>query len=122
MHVTQTLSRAVMVNPTGVATIFGDRVRTWTECAQRIRRLGSGLAGLGLAKGDRVAILALNSDRYYEMMFAAPGIGAIIVPINTRLAPPEIDYILKDSGARMLLLDEAFAPVLGRLSELSAVK
>ncbi|MBS0642798.1 MAG: long-chain fatty acid--CoA ligase [Proteobacteria bacterium] len=122
MYLTQSLSRAVMVNPNGVATIFRDRVRTWSQCAERIRRLASGLTARGVGKGDRVAILALNSDRYFELMFAAPAIGAIIVPINTRLAPPEIDYILKDSGARMLLLDTTFAPMLSRLTELDAVQ
>jgi len=121
VYVTQSLNRAEMLNPNGVATIFRDRVRTWSECAMRIRRLASGLSALGIGKGDRIAILSLNNDRYYETMFAAPAIGAIIVPINTRLAPPEIDFILQDSGARMLMLDDAFAPMLDRLTELGGV-
>ena len=110
-----------MLNPNGVATIFRDRVRTWSECATRIRRLAAGLSALGVGKGDRIAILSLNNDRYYETMFAAPAIGAIVVPINTRLAPPEIDFILQDSGARALMLDETFAPMLDRLTELGGV-
>ncbi|HVZ10407.1 long-chain-fatty-acid--CoA ligase [Rhodopila sp.] len=122
MYLTQSLNRAVMVNPHGVATIFRDREHSWLQCAERIRRLAAGLAALGIGKGDRVAILALNSDRYFEAMFAIPALGAIIVPVNTRLAPPEIDYILKDSGARMLMLDTGFVPMLDKLTELAAVR
>lgn len=61
----------------------------------------------GVQPGDRVAILALNSDRYFELMYAIPWLGAVMVPVNTRLATPEIQYILEDSGARVLFVDDA---------------
>jgi long-chain acyl-CoA synthetase len=54
-------------------------------------------------------------------MFAVPALGAAVIPINTRLAPPEIAYILEDSGATMLFLDDAFAAVPGQLASLAAV-
>lgn len=57
--------------------------------------------------GDRVAILALNSDRYFELLYAIPWLGAVMVPVNTRLAMPEIRYVLDDSGARVLFVDGA---------------
>ena len=57
--------------------------------------------------GDRVAILALNSDRYFELLYAIPWLGAAMVPVNTRLATPEIRYVLEDSGARVLFVDGA---------------
>jgi long-chain acyl-CoA synthetase len=66
-------------------------------------------------------VLALNSDRYFELMFAAPALGAAVIPVNTRPAPREIAYILGDSGATMLFLDDAFATMPGRLVSLSAV-
>ena len=56
-----------------------------------------------------MAILALNSDRYFELMYALPWIGAVMVPLNTRLAAPEIEYILEDSGAVALFVDAAMA-------------
>ena len=56
--------------PSGTATIFRERRWTWREVAERIGRLAGGLAKLGVAKGDRVAILAMNSDRYWEAMYA----------------------------------------------------
>ena len=58
-----------------------------------------------------MAILALNSDRYFELMYAIPWIGAAMVPINTRLAAPEIEYILSDSGAVALFIDTAMSQI-----------
>jgi acyl-CoA synthetase (AMP-forming)/AMP-acid ligase II len=57
-------------------------------------RLAGGLHGLGLAAGGRAAILALNSDRYFEYLLAVPMAGGAVVPINIRLSAPEIQYIL----------------------------
>jgi long-chain acyl-CoA synthetase len=90
MFLAQTLNRAATINASGTATIFRDRRHVWGETADRTARLAGGLSRLGLAKGDRAAILALNSDLYFETLFAVPMAGAIIVPINTRLAPPEM--------------------------------
>ena len=123
MHLTQGLQRAAQTRPAGVSTIFRDRRRTWLETEERIALLAGGLRRRGLGKGDRAAILALNGDRYFEYLFAVPAAGGITVPLNTRLAPPEIAYILEDSGATMLFIDAAFAPVLARLGgKLGAVR
>ena len=81
------------------STVFRERRRIWSETADRVARIAGGLKEVGVRPGDRVAILALNSDRYFELMYAIPWIGAAMVPINTRLAAPEIEYILRDSGA-----------------------
>jgi long-chain acyl-CoA synthetase len=121
MQLTQGLNRAVTVNPSGIATIFRDRRRTWAQTADRISRIAGGLARLGVGKGDRVAIIALNSDRYFETLFAVPALGAIIVPLNTRLAPPEIAFMLEDSGAKLLLLDDAFTTLPAQLGDLAIV-
>jgi acyl-CoA synthetase (AMP-forming)/AMP-acid ligase II len=66
---------------------------------------------------DRVAILALNSDRYFELMYALPWLGAVMVPLNTRLAAREIEYILGDSGAVALFVDAAMAHHLTALRD-----
>jgi long-chain acyl-CoA synthetase len=109
------LRRAAQVKPHGPATSFGSRRRTWAECAERVSKVAGGLTGLGLVRGDRVAILALNSDRYFELMYAIPWAGGVVVPLNTRLASPEIEYILDDSGAVMLFIDTAMAHHLAAL-------
>ncbi|MEJ0078800.1 MAG: AMP-binding protein [Alphaproteobacteria bacterium] len=115
VDITQGLRRAVQVRPNGTSTVFRDRRRTWGETGERVARLASGMINLGLAKGARAAILALNSDRYFEYLLAVPMAGAAVVPINIRLAAPEIAYILQDSGAEILFIDDRFAPVLEAL-------
>jgi long-chain acyl-CoA synthetase len=62
-----------------------------------------------VGKGDRVAVLALNSNRYLELLFAVPWAGAAIVPLNTRWAVTEVERALVDCGAKVLLVDRAFA-------------
>ncbi|MBL0899090.1 MAG: long-chain fatty acid--CoA ligase [Reyranella sp.] len=106
---TQGLRRAVQTRPAGTATSFSGRRRTWQDSIDRISRVAGALSALGVRRGDRVAILALNSDRYFELMYAIPWLGAAMVPINTRLAAPEIEYILNDSGAVALLVDTAMS-------------
>jgi long-chain acyl-CoA synthetase len=108
MHLTQAVKRAAQINRDGIATEFGERRRTWAEFARRVARLAGALQGLGLAPGDRVAILALNSDRYLEYFFAVAWAGGVFVPVNTRLAGPEVVYWLNDSESRILFLDDNF--------------
>jgi acyl-CoA synthetase (AMP-forming)/AMP-acid ligase II len=107
MYLTQGLRRAAQIRPREESTVFRDRRRNWSETADRVARVAGGLTDAGVQLGDRVAILALNSDRYFELLYAIPWLGAAVVPVNTRLATPEIQYILEDSGARVLFLDGA---------------
>jgi acyl-CoA synthetase (AMP-forming)/AMP-acid ligase II len=111
------IERAARLNPTGTATSCAGRQYDWSELKSRVCRLASALQGYGLAEGDRVAILSLNSDRYYESVFAIPWAGYCIVPLNTRWALPENQYALGDSGSRVLLFDDAFAEQAGQLLE-----
>jgi len=111
-QITQFSRRAVQTNAEGIATVCGDRVRTWREFGDRIPRLAGAMAALGFKPGDRVGILSLNSDRYLECFFGLAWAGIVFVPINTRLAPPEIVYWLTDSGCTGLMIDDAFLPVL----------
>jgi long-chain acyl-CoA synthetase len=106
---TQSLRRAAQIKPSGPSTVCASRRRTWNQTLDRVTRVAGALSALGVHRGDRVAILALNSDRYYELMYAIPWIGAVMVPINTRLAAPEIEYVLADSGAVALFIDGAMA-------------
>jgi long-chain acyl-CoA synthetase len=114
---TQGLRRAVQTKPDGISTHFSGRRRTWRESLERVSRVAGALSALGVRRGDRVAILALNSDRYLELMYAIPWIGAAMVPLNTRLAAPEIEYILSDSGAVALFIDTALSHHLTTLGD-----
>src|SRR5215213_5910481 len=74
---TQGLRRALQTRPNGPSTAFSTRRRTWEQTADRVARVAGALSSLGVQRGDRVAILALNSDRYFELMYALPWIGAV---------------------------------------------
>ena len=86
-----------------VAVIDGATRRTYAELAERIDRLSAALAARGIRKGDRLAYLGHNSIEFLETLFAAGTLGAVFVPVNARLAPTEIAYVLNDSGASMLV-------------------
>jgi fatty-acyl-CoA synthase len=78
---------------------------TWREVARRGRAVQAGLDELGIAEGERVAIVSHNSARLLELLFAVPASGRVLVPINFRLSPDEVRYIVGHSGARVLLVD-----------------
>lgn len=102
------LVRAARLNPNGIATRYRGREHTWAQCRQRIAQLGAGLRDLGFGEAERVGILSLNSDRFYESMFGVTWAGYTVVPMNTRWALPENTYAVNDSGSQALLFDDAF--------------
>jgi acyl-CoA synthetase (AMP-forming)/AMP-acid ligase II len=88
--------------PDREALAFGDQRWTWAQWRDRIRRAAAGLAAAGIGPGDRVAFLDRNHPACLEITFAAASIGAANTVVNWRLAPAELDYVLNDSGARIL--------------------
>jgi long-chain acyl-CoA synthetase len=116
MLITQGVRRAAQVNGNGIATIDGRRRRTWSEFADRVSRLAGAFQDLELSEGGRIATLAFNSDRYLEYFFAIPWAGGIIVPLNTRLAPAELAYMLHDAGAEILVVDEAHKELIDEIT------
>src|SRR5215471_15708933 len=95
--------------PGDPALTFGDRACTYAELDAAVDRTASALAGLGLRRGDRFALMATNSDRFVVTFYAALRCGAIVVPVNPASAPPEIAYLLEDSGAAVFTFDPAAA-------------
>ncbi len=112
MHLTQVLNSAADTFPNKIASIDGDRRHTWAQWRDRMARLAAALRAMGLAAGDRVAILALNSDRYTEYVFAVWWAGGAVVPMNTRWSAAENAYSLNDSNAQILFVDRNFLPML----------
>ncbi|NWG01572.1 MAG: long-chain fatty acid--CoA ligase [Syntrophaceae bacterium] len=96
------------LQPNKRALIFEDRPFTYQEVNQRTNQLCHFLLQLGIRKGDRVSVLLYNCYQYFEIFFALSKIGAILVPLNWRLAGPELEFIIKDSGSRMLIFDDEF--------------
>jgi acyl-CoA synthetase (AMP-forming)/AMP-acid ligase II len=114
MYLTQGLRRSLQQNPSGIATICGDRTRTFAELGERVAKLAGALRELGMRDNDNIAILSLNSDRYLEYVLAVFWAGGVINPVNIRWSDAEIVYSLDDSEATMLLVDDHFAPAAER--------
>lgn len=111
MYLFQSIKRNAQVSPNTIATVDGARRQTWAELHDRVARIAAALVALGGQSGDRAAILALNSDRYFELYFAVPWAGRVLVPLNTRWSVKENVYSLKDCGATILLVDASFKDV-----------
>lgn len=86
-----------------VALVAGERELSYAELSERADRLANALRRRGVARGDRVAYLGENDPAFVETFFAAGLLGAIFIPLNTRLAAPELQFQLQDSGARLLV-------------------
>ena len=87
MNITVGLRRALQVNAQGIAILEGERKLTWAEVGERVARLAGALCQLGIKKGDRVAVLMLNSSRYLELYLAVGWAGAAIVPLKQDALP-----------------------------------
>ncbi|WP_420393679.1 long-chain fatty acid--CoA ligase [Acuticoccus sp.] len=88
---------------------------TYRETALRVAQLAHALQGLGVAPGDRVATLAWNGYRHFELYYAISGIGAVCHTINPRLSAEQMTYIVGHAGDTLLFVDTTFVPILEKL-------
>ncbi|HDS1300954.1 fatty acid--CoA ligase [Stenotrophomonas maltophilia] len=108
----QLLLTPLAVSP-GQEIVYGDTVRyDYRTLHARIGQLAGLLTSLGVKHGDTVAVMDWDSNRYLEAYFAVPMIGAVLMMVNVRLAPEQIAYTLNHSGARVLLVNREFLPLL----------
>lgn len=105
------IERAASVYPERTAVVHHTHW-TWRETFARCRRLCSALQARGIGMGDTVAIIATNIPAFYEALFGVPAAGAVLNPINIRLDAEAIAFILDHGGAKVLLTDTEFAPVV----------
>lgn len=96
------------VGPDKIALEMDGRTSTYGEVEVLTRRLISLFKENGVAHGDRIAWLGKNSDRYFTLLYAAARVGVVMAPVGWRLAPPEITYILNDTGTKLLFVEEGF--------------
>jgi len=93
--------------------VYRDHTRyTYRTLRERIGRLASGLRALGIAPGDTVAMMDWDSHRYLESYFAVPMMGAVLLTVNVRLTAEQVAYTLNHSGAKALLVNAEFLPIL----------
>ena len=104
------LAKRAFLNGNREAYVDGksDLRLTFKELNARSNRVSNALSGAGIKPGDRVALLMMNSAEFMETFFAIAKIGGIVVPLNWRLVPDELEFILKDSGSRLLVFGEEF--------------
>ncbi len=99
--------------PDREALVFGSRRLSYAELDREVNRTARALARVGLTKGERLALYSPNTDMFVIAYLAAMKLGAIVVPINPRSAPPELAYQLADSGAVALVFDPVLAAAVG---------
>jgi fatty-acyl-CoA synthase len=104
-------------SPDRAMTVFGDQTVSYGEMARRVAALAAGLHQRGVGPGDVVGLLSYNCPEFLETLFAANYLGAIAMPINWRLAAPEVRYILGHSGARALVCDESLVELADEATE-----
>ncbi len=104
------LSKRAQISPDVEALVEVERDRryTYAELNRRANRIAHALTGLGVEPGDRVAFLLMNGVEYIEAYFGLAKIGGVMVPLNWRLVPEELEFILKDSGSSVLIFDDEF--------------
>src|SRR5271168_87874 len=94
--------------PGKTAVVCGDRRFTYAQFGERAYRLAGALRDAGVKPGDRVAFLGMNCHRLLEAYYGVLEAGAVLLPLNIRLAPDELAYILNDSGSKFLFLEKQF--------------
>ena len=106
------LARAADILPDKPAVVHGDRHYSYREFYRRCRRLAGALTGRGIGRGDTVSVMAPNVPALLEAHFGVPMIGAVLNAINTRLDAATIAFILEHGGAKVLLTDREYSPVV----------
>jgi fatty-acyl-CoA synthase len=104
-------ARRARKTPGAVAVVYQDVRYTYAQLHERATRLAHHLRALGIRRGDRVAFIAPNHPAYLETLFAAGQLGAVFVPLNTRLAERELDHCVSDCGASVLIHSAACTSV-----------
>ncbi|MGY1602431.1 long-chain-fatty-acid--CoA ligase [Geodermatophilus sp. SYSU D00815] len=111
------LARWARTTPDANALRFDRSGRTYAELDERVTRLARALAERGVGSGDRVAVLGLNGLEVWESYLAGVRLGAVVVPVNFRLVADEVAYVLADSGATALVVDDPLAEVAAKALE-----
>jgi fatty-acyl-CoA synthase len=115
------LERHAFMQPGATALRFMGNTLTWADLRDRVAKIAGALSRRGVASGDRVMILMLNRTEFVESVLAANLIGAIAVPINFRLTPPEIAFLVEDCEARVMITEPVLAPVAAAVRGVTSV-
>jgi fatty-acyl-CoA synthase len=115
---TNQLARHALMHPDVTALRFFGRTTTWGELDRRVSALAAALSRRGVGFGDRVLILMLNRTEFVESFLAINSLGAIAVPVNFRMTPPEIAFLVSDCEARVVITEAVLAGVATAVRDL----
>jgi acyl-CoA synthetase (AMP-forming)/AMP-acid ligase II len=106
-----------------VALSYGARQTTYDELDGYASRVANALISSGVKPGSRIAILDKNSDRFFQLLLGAAKVGAVLLPVNARLAPSEVAFAVNDSEAELLFIGEVFESIVSSIrNQLSKVR
>lgn len=111
------LKRALVAHASKEAVVCGDLRLTYRQFGRRVNRWANAMRGLGVEKGDRVAILSQNCHRLLEAFFGTPLLGSILMPLNFRLVSDDFEYILNHGGAKVLVVEEGLTHLIEPIRE-----
>ncbi len=103
--------------PDAVAFTFEGDEMNYARLDEASNRAAQALASKGVSKGDRIAYMGKNSHLYFEILVGAAKLGAVMTPVNWRLAPPEVAYILNDCQAKILFIGPGFDDLVRKIKD-----
>ena len=121
MNIGSLLTQTARKNPNQPAIYCEDRRYTYQQFNEQVNMLANGMKQLGVLKGEKIALMMKNSDYFVFSFFAVAKLGAVVVPVNFRLTPTEIHYILKQSEAIMVVCDQEYEGFVYEAMEDTAV-
>ncbi len=122
VNVGELLTKRARITPEREALVCEDIRMTFLEMNERANRLANAMMKLGVGHGDRVSMLAFNEPEYYDVLFGLGKIGAILVPINYRLAGPEMQFILSDCEPKVMVFGQEYAEIMDSIRKDLPVK
>ncbi|MHA1671270.1 MAG: long-chain-fatty-acid--CoA ligase [Promethearchaeota archaeon] len=115
-HAIRNFSRQEIISRRNDGTLFR---YTYKDSYLRMKKLANALETLGVNIGDRIGVVAWNSHKHFEIYFGLPGMGAVMVSLNMRLAPQDLSHVINHSGLKVIFLEDDLIPVIEQVSELT---
>ncbi|MBI1817140.1 MAG: long-chain-fatty-acid--CoA ligase [Deltaproteobacteria bacterium] len=115
MNTSNFVSIPAMMFPDQEILVYDTQRRTYGELWERIQRLANALEGIGVRRGDRIAVLQTNSAQYVEAYFAAAALNAVFIPVNYRAKLPELEYMLGAAETKVLLVGDRYVETVRQL-------
>lgn len=103
--------------PDAPITTFDGETTSYGEMHRRSNQIANALRAAGVGQGDRVALIAKNRTDYFALLFGARKVGAVMVAVNWRLSPDEMAFIITDSEARLIFVEDEFAPEIAAIAD-----